>query len=86
MLVAAAAGEQPAAAGVLVRQLVDRGVRGALGVDGQLQVGQRVVPVRVAAVLADQDLRAELPQQRRHDGMEGAQPPGVAGAARAAPR
>jgi hypothetical protein len=59
VLVTAASGEQPAAAGYLVRERVDRGVYGALRVDGQLQVGQRIAPVRVAAVLADQHLRAK---------------------------
>jgi hypothetical protein len=79
VLVAAAPGEQPAAARVLVGEPVDRGVRGALRVDAQLQVGQRVVPVRVAPVLADQYLRAELAEQRGHHGVEGPQPPGVPG-------
>ena len=80
-LVAASAGKKPAAAGDLVGQVVNRGVRCALRIDGQLQAGQRVEPVRIAAVLADQDLRLERPQQRRHDGMEGTQPSGVRGPA-----
>ena len=79
--VATAAREQPAAAGVLVGELVDGGVRGPLPVDGQLQVGERIEPVGVAAVLADYDLRPERGQQRRHDGVERAQPAGVAGPA-----
>ena len=80
-LVAAAAGEQPAAAGRLVGEPVDGGVRGALPVDGQLQVGERVEPVGVAAVLADQDLGRERAQQRRDDRVERPQPAGVAGPA-----
>ena len=53
---------------------------GALSVDTQLQVGQRIQPVRVGPVLADQHLRPELPQERRHDRVEGAQPAGIPGA------
>ena len=79
-LVPAAPGEQPAAARELVRELVQFLVGGPLRVDGQLQVGQRVEPVRIAAVLADQDLRAERAQQRRHDRVERAQPVRVPGA------
>ena len=78
-LVSPAAGDQPASAGQVVGERVDRGVGGPLRVDAQLQVGQRVEPVRVGPVLADQHLRPELPQQRRDDRMEGAQPAGVAG-------
>ena len=52
----------------------------ALPVDAELQVGQRVEPVAVAAVLADQHLRPERAQQRRHDRVERAQPARVAGA------
>jgi calcium-translocating P-type ATPase len=79
-LVPAATGEQPPAARDLVRELVNGRVRCPLGVYRQPEVGQRVHPVGVAAVLADQDLRAELAQQRRHDGVERAQPARVAGA------
>ena len=39
VLVTAAPGQQPAPARVLVGEPVDRGVRGALRVDGQLQAG-----------------------------------------------
>ena len=77
-----AAGQQPAAAGGLVRQPVDHGVRHPLRVDRQVQVGQRIEPVRVAAVLADQDVRAEGAQQVRHHGVEGPQPAGVRGPSR----
>ncbi len=80
--VPAAAGQQPAAACCLVGELVDGGVRGPLPVNGQLEVRQRVEPVGVAAVLADQDLRVKGAQQRRDHGMEGPQPGRVAGAAR----
>jgi hypothetical protein len=55
---------------------------GALTVDAQRQVGQRVVPVRVAAVLADQQLETERPHNRRHHGVEGPQPARVPGAGR----
>ncbi len=78
-LVAAAPGEEPAAARRLVGEVVDRGVRAPLRVDGQLQVGERVHPVGVAAVLADQDGRPERAHQWGHHGMEGAQPAGVPG-------
>ena len=43
-LIAASPGQQPAAAGHLVGQLVDRGVRDALSVDRQPQVRQRIEP------------------------------------------
>jgi len=76
----------PAAAGDLVRQLVQGLVRSPLAVDGQLQVRERVEPVGVAAMLADQDLRSEPAQQRRYHRVERAEPAGVAGARRAAPR
>jgi hypothetical protein len=46
---------------------MDRGMSGALRVDAQLQAGQRIQPVRVGPVLADQDLRPEPAQQRRDD-------------------
>jgi len=41
-------------------------------------VGQRISPVGVDAVLADQDLRPEPRQQRRDDRVEGAQPGSIA--------
>ncbi len=81
-LVAAAAGQQPVAVGYFVRQLMQCRVCRALGVDGHLEVGERVAPVRVAAVLADQHLGTELTQQRRNHGIEGAQPARVPGAGR----
>jgi hypothetical protein len=62
-----------------VGQHVDRLVGGALRVDAQLQVGQRIEPVAVGPVLADQDLRPKLAQQRRDDRVEGAQPGRIAG-------
>ena len=37
-------------------------------------MGQRIPPVGLGAVLADQDLRPEPRQQRRDDRVEGAQP------------
>ena len=52
---------------------------GALRIDAQLQIGQGIQPVRVGPVLADQHLRPELPQQRRDDRVEGAQPAGIPG-------
>ena len=42
-------------------------------------MGQRIEPVRVGPVLADQDLGPERPQQRRDDRVKGAQPACVAG-------
>ena len=78
-VIPSAAGEQPAVVGRLVGERVDRGVSGALRVDAQLQVSQRIAPVRVGPVLADQHLRPELPQQRRDDRVKGAQPAGITG-------
>ena len=78
-LIPPAAGEQPAPAGRFVGERVDRGMSGALRVDAQLQVGQRIQPVRVGPVLADQHLRPELAQQRRDDRVEGAQPARIPG-------
>ncbi len=46
-----AAGEQPASAGQVMGERVDRGVGGALRVDAELRVGQRIEPVRVGPVL-----------------------------------
>ena len=66
-LIPSAAGEQPAPAGQVVGERMDRGMSGALRVDAQLQAGQRIQPVRVGPVLADQDLRPEPAQQRRDD-------------------
>ena len=79
-LVATPAGGEPPSAGVPVGQLVQRGVRRALAVDGEPQVRQRVQDVAVAAVLGHQHLRRELLEQRRHDGVERPQPGAVAGA------
>ncbi len=52
-VVSAAAGEQPAPAGQVVRQRVQRRMGGALRVDAHLQVSQRIEPVGVGPVLAD---------------------------------
>ena len=79
-LVAAAAGGDPSATGVLVREAVQGVVRRALAVDGQRQVRERVEDVAVAAVLADEDVRPELLEQRRDDRVERAQPSRVGGA------
>ena len=49
---------------MLVRQRVQEGVRLALAVDGELQVGQRVVTVGVAAVLGDEQLGPERGEPR----------------------
>lgn len=68
------------AAGSLVGEAVDERVGDSLSVDGDGEVGEGVGVVGVAAMLADQVLRLELAQQRRRDGMQGAEPPGVAGA------
>ena len=38
---------------------MDRGMSGPLPVDAQLQVGQRIQPVRIGPVLADKHLRPE---------------------------
>ena len=48
-----------------------------LAVDGERQVRERVVDVGVAAVLGDEDVGPELPQQRRDDRVEGPEPPAV---------
>jgi hypothetical protein len=45
-------------------------------------VRERVEEVAVAAVLRDEHLRLEVLEQRRHDRVEGAQPPVVADARR----
>jgi hypothetical protein len=66
-LIPSAAGGQPAPAGQVVGERMVRGMSGALRVDAQLQAGQRIQPVRVGPVLADQDLRPEPAQQRRDD-------------------
>ena len=71
--------QQPAPASQVVGQRMDRGVGGALPVNAQLQAGQRIQPVGVGPVLADQNLRPELCQQRRDDRVEGAQPAGITG-------
>ena len=81
-LVAAAAERDPPAGRRLVREVVQRLVGAALGVDGDGQVGERVVHVGVAAVLADEHLGGEGPHERRHDRLDRAQPGGVAGARR----
>jgi hypothetical protein len=57
-------------------------VGGALPVDAQLQVGERIQPVRVGPVLADKNLRPELPQQRRDDRVERAEPAPARGSRR----
>ena len=77
--IAATTHQQPATAGHLVSQPVDRGVGQALRVDGQPQAGQRVEPVRVTAMLADQDLRLKRAQQWGHHGVEGPQPLRITG-------
>jgi hypothetical protein len=77
VLVTAAPGKQPAAASDLVGQRVDRGVRDALPVDRQFEIGERIAPVRIAPMLADDQLRAEFPQQRRDHGVKGPQPAGI---------
>ena len=52
-VILSAADDQPAPAGPVVGQRVDRGVGGALRIDAQLQAGQRIEPVGVGAVLAE---------------------------------
>ncbi len=79
-LVAAAPGEQPLAAGGLMSQLMHHQLGASLPVDAELKVGQRVKPVAVAAVLADQHLWPEGAQQRRYHRVERPQPASVAGA------
>ena len=66
----------------LVREPVQRGDRGALAVDGQLQVGERVLVVGVAAALGDEHVRAEGAHRARDHRAERAQPAGVVGARR----
>ncbi len=80
--VPATPGRHPAPAGHLVGEVVQGEVGGALAVDRQLEVGERVVAVGVAPVLGHQHVGGELAQERRDDGVEGAQPAGVAGAGR----
>jgi hypothetical protein len=62
-----------------VGQAVQGGVGGPLRVDREVEPGQRIEPVAVAAELGDQHPRLERAQQRRDDRVEGAQPAGVPG-------
>ena len=62
--VAAAAEGDPAAVAELVGEVVHRPVAGALAVDGEREVGERVLVVGVAAALGDQDLRLRTPAAR----------------------
>ena len=80
--VAAAAGRDPASARDLVREIVQSGVRRALTVDAEHQVGEGIKLVGVAAVLADEDVGPELAQERRHDRVERPQPSSIVGAGR----
>ena len=56
----------------VVGKVAHRYVRGALTVDRQPQIGQRVEPVRVGAALTDDDLGTEGTEHRRDDRVEGA--------------
>ena len=76
------AGDHPAALAQLVGQVPHGQVAGPLPVHGQPQVGQRIQPVRVGPALAEQELRPELPDHRRHHRMERAQPPAIVGTGR----
>lgn len=78
-IVATAADGDPAAAGDLVRQLVQRRVAVPVRIDSEVQLGHWVEAMGVAAELGEEDLRLEGPHERGHDGMERAQPAGVAG-------
>jgi hypothetical protein len=77
-IVATAADGDPAAAGDLVRQLVQRRVAVPVRIDSEVQLGHWVEAMGVAAELGEEDLRLEGPHERGHDGMERAQPAGVA--------
>ena len=79
-LVAAPAEGEPAPVAVLVGEVVEHHRRRALAVHGHPQVRERVEHVGVAAVLGDEDLRADLAHDRADDRVEGPQPAGVAGA------
>ncbi|BAS10780.1 hypothetical protein AHiyo4_42020 [Arthrobacter sp. Hiyo4] len=63
-------------------EIPDGGDRLALAVHTDVQVGQRVEAVRVAAVLADDDFRLERAHELRHHGVESPQPAGIPGARR----
>ena len=57
-------------------------IAAALAVDGQLQVGQRILVVGVAAALGDQHVGRERAHRAGHHRAERAQPAGVVGARR----
>ena len=78
-VVAAAAGGQPATAGVLVRDPVEQGRGRAIGTRRQAQVRKRIVHVRVAAVLGDEERRLERSGERGQHPLDGREPRTVAG-------
>ncbi len=78
--VSPAAEGDPLAARDLVRQPVQRGDRGALPVDRQLEIRERILVVRVAAALGHQHVRRERADGAGHDCAERAQPTLVVGA------
>ena len=81
-VVAAAPGGNPPVLAVARGEVADGRGGLALAVHADVQVGERVKPVRVAAVLADDHFRFERANELGHDGVEGPQPPGVNGAGR----
>ena len=79
--VAAAAGRHPATLAELVGQVVQGQVRRTLPVDGH-EMGQRVLGCESQPCWVTSTSGVNGAQQRRHDGVERAQPAGVAGARR----
>ena len=63
-------------------QVAERHVGRPVTVDGQVQVGQRILRVRVGAVLGDQHLRAEGPNQPGTTAWKARSQRGVSGAGR----
>ena len=81
-LVAAAAGGDPPTAGGIVRELVQRRGRLAVGASGEAEVREGVGRVGVASELGHEHVGPERPHGRRHAAAEGVEPLGVAGARR----
>ena len=65
-----------------MREFVQRAVRHLLRIDGEHHVREGIGVVRVAAVLRDHELRFERRDDGVDDGVQGAQPVGVAGTGR----
>lgn len=78
--VSASTDSEPTALGVPIGELAHREIRGPLTVDGQCEIGQRVLAMIVGTALADDDLRPEPGDRGRHDRVEPSQPQRITGA------